>query len=290
MIRSMTGFGKCDADLPGKKLSVEIRTLNSKQSDINVKMPWLYKEKEIEIRNMLSKTLERGKVDFSLFVDIMGDQTVPKINKEVVKNYYSQLTDVAGELYIDSPDQLLSIIMKLPDTLRSEKEQLNEDEWNTLQKLIIDALKMVDQFRIEEGRALLVDISNHIKNIESLLKEIEPFDEERIKTIKERILAAQKQSGTNDIDMNRFEQELIYYLEKLDLNEEKVRLGKHCEYFIETASSPESNGKKLGFISQEIGREINTIGSKANNASIQKIVVRMKDELEKIKEQVLNIL
>lgn len=286
----MTGFGKCSADIPGKRINVEIRTLNSKQADVNVKMPWLYKEKEIEIRNMIGKTLERGKIDFSVYVDIMGDQTVPVINKEVVKNYHSQLTEVAGELYIDSPDQLLSIIMRLPETLRSEKEQLNEDEWITLQKMIKDALYMVEQYRVEEGKALLDDISKHINKIEALLKEIEPYEEDRIKTIKERILAAQKQSGTEDMDMNRFEQELIYYLEKLDLNEEKVRLSKHCEYFLETASSPESNGKKLGFISQEIGREINTIGSKANNASIQKIVVRMKDELEKVKEQVLNIL
>lgn len=286
----MTGFGKTDADIPGKKISVEIRTLNSKQTDINIKMPWFYKEKEIEIRNMLSKTLERGKVDFSIYVDNMGDQTVPKINKEVVKNYYTQLTEVAGELYIDSPDQLLSIIMRFPETLRSERLQLDEEEWKVLKKLIADALKMVDSYRLDEGKALLVDISAHIRNIEALLKEIEPFEEDRIKSVKERLMVAQNQSGTEDIDMNRFEQELIYYLEKLDLNEEKVRLKKHCEYFIETAASKESNGKKLGFISQEIGREINTIGSKANNASIQKLVVRMKDELEKIKEQVLNIL
>jgi uncharacterized protein (TIGR00255 family) len=286
----MTGFGKTDADIPGKKISVEIRTLNSKQIDINVKMPWLYKEKEIEIRNMLSKGLERGKVDFSIYVDIMSDQAVPIINKEVVKNYYSQLTDVAGELYIDSPDQLLSIIMRLPETLRTEKVQLSDDEWMALKKIINDAIKMVDTYRIAEGKALLTDISAHIQNIGKLLKEIEPFDKERIEAVKERLMAAQKQSGAEDIDMNRFEQELIYYLEKLDINEEKVRLRNHCEYFIETASGRESNGKKLGFITQEIGREINTIGSKANNSAIQKLVVRMKDELEKVKEQVLNIL
>ncbi len=286
----MTGFGKTDTDIPGKKISVEIRTLNSKQTDINVKMPWLYKEKEIEIRNMLSKALERGKIDFSIHVDIMGDQTVPRINKEVVKNYHAQLSEVAGELYIDNPDQLLAIIMRLPETLRSEKMQLDDNEWVILQKLIDDALKMVNNYRLEEGEALLADISSHIKNIEALLKEIEPFEEDRIKSVKERLMAAQKQSGTEDLDMNRFEQELIYYLEKLDINEEKVRLRNHCKYFIETASGEESNGKKLAFISQEIGREINTIGSKANNSSIQKLVVRMKDELEKIKEQSLNIL
>ncbi len=286
----MTGFGKTDADIPGKKISIEIRTLNSKQTDINVKMPWLYKEKEIEIRNMLSKELERGKVDFSIYVDIMSDQAVPQINKEVVKNYYAQLNEVAGELYIDSPDQLLSIIMRLPETLRSDKVQLSDDEWETLKKLIKAAIKMVDTYRIAEGEALLADISAHIQNIEKLLKEIEPFEKERIEAVKERLMAAQKQSGVEDIDMNRFEQELIYYLEKLDINEEKVRLKNHCEYFVETASGSESNGKKLGFISQEIGREINTIGSKANNAAIQKLVVRMKDELEKIKEQSLNIL
>ncbi len=286
----MTGFGKTDADIPGKSISVEIRTLNSKQTDINVKMPWLYKEKEIEIRNMLSKALERGKVDFSIYVDIMSDQAVPRINKEVVKNYFNQLTEVAGELYIDSPDQLLSVIMRLPETLRSERVQLTEDEWLILKQLINEALIMVDGYRLEEGKALLADISTHIENIVALLQEIEPFEKDRIKSVKERLMAAQKQSGAEGLDMNRFEQELIYYLEKLDLNEEKVRLKKHCEYFLETALSKESNGKKLGFITQEIGREINTIGSKANNASIQKLVVRMKDELEKIKEQALNIL
>jgi uncharacterized protein (TIGR00255 family) len=286
----MTGFGKTDADIPGKKISVEIRTLNSKQADINVKMPWLYKEKEIEIRNMLSKTLERGKVDFSVYVDNMGDKSVPVINKEVVKNYYTQLSDVAGELYIDSKEQLLSVIMRLPETLKSVKEQLKEEEWIILRDLTQDALGMVDQYRIDEGKALFSDISIRIQNIENLLDEISPFEEDRIVTIKEKILSAQKQLGADEIDMNRFEQEMIYYLEKLDLNEEKVRLKKHCEYFTETAASPDTNGKKLGFITQEIGREINTIGSKANNASIQKIVVRMKDELEKVKEQVLNIL
>lgn len=286
----MTGFGKTDADIPGKKISVEIRTLNSKQTDINVKMPWLYKEKEIEIRNMLSKTLERGKVDFSVYVDIMGDQSVPVINKEVVKNYYTQLSDVAGELYIDSKEQLLSVIMRLPETLKSVKEQLKEEEWNILRDLTQDALGMVDQYRTDEGKALFADITKRIYNIEKLLDEISPFEEERIVTIKEKILSAQKQVGTEEIDMNRFEQEIIYYLEKLDLNEEKVRLKKHCEYFTETAAGNDTNGKKLGFITQEIGREINTIGSKANNVSIQKIVVKMKDELEKIKEQVLNIL
>lgn len=290
MIRSMTGFGKAIVETSGKNISVEIRSLNSKQTDINTRIPWVYKEKEIELRNILSRELERGKIDLFIFVDILEDQNVPVINKSVVKNYYRQLNDIAGELYIDSPDQLLPVIMRLPDTLRTEKEKLSEKEWKILQDLIKDAIGMIDDYRKEEGKAMETDIITRITNIQSFLDDIEPHEKQRIVTLREKLVNNLSSIPNQNIDMNRFEQELIFYLEKLDLNEEKVRLKKHCDYFLETINAGNSNGKKLGFISQEIGREINTIGSKANDATIQKIVVKMKDELEKIKEQVLNIL
>ncbi len=286
----MTGFGKAIVETSGKNISVEIRSLNSKQTDINARIPWVYKEKEIELRNILSRELERGKIDLFIFVDILEDQNVPVINKSVVKNYYRQLNDIAGELYIDSPDQLLPVIMRLPDTLRTEKEKLSEKEWKILQDLIKDAIRMIDDYRKEEGKAMETDILTRITNIMSFLDDIEPHEKQRIVTLREKLVNNLNSIPNQNIDMNRFEQELIFYLEKLDLNEEKVRLKKHCDYFLETINAGNSNGKKLGFISQEIGREINTIGSKANDATIQKIVVKMKDELEKIKEQVLNIL
>lgn len=286
----MTGFGKAATEIPGKKITVEIRSLNSKQFDIYTKMPWIYKEKEIEIRELIHRGLDRGKIDFSIYVDVLNDQNAPVINQGVVKNYYNQLKEVAGELYIDADDQLLSIIMRLPETLRTEKESLSDDEWQVLADLINEAIQMVISYQSEEGKALGKDVVARIEKIAGLLKEIEPFEKSRIDNIREKILASLESLGSENIDMNRFEQELIYYLEKLDITEEKVRLRKHCDYFIETMSQGDANGKKLGFISQEIGREINTIGSKANDATIQGIVVRMKDELEKIKEQVLNIL
>jgi uncharacterized protein (TIGR00255 family) len=286
----MTGFGKATTEIPGKKINVEIRCLNSKQLDINAKMPWIYREKEIEIREIIQKSLERGKIDLSIFVDLQDDHSAPTINKEVVKSYYNQLKEVTGELYIDSDEQLLSVIMRLPETLRTEKEALTENEWEILSGLITDAIQQADKYRLDEGRALDKDIRFRIDNITTFLKEIEPFEQERIEKYREKILTALDSFSKENVDMNRFEQELIFYIEKLDINEEKVRLRKHCEYFLETIDSDGFNGKKMGFITQEIGREINTIGSKANDATIQGIVVRMKDELEKVKEQVLNIL
>ncbi|MEE4116109.1 MAG: YicC/YloC family endoribonuclease [Marinilabiliaceae bacterium] len=290
MIKSMTGFGKSTASFNGKKITVEIRALNSKQADINLKMPWLYKEKELDIRNIISEKIERGKVDFSLFVDTTEQVQAPKINSAVVRSYFEQLKEVAGELYIDNNDELLSIIMRLPETLSTGKEELSKEEWEVLSEIINDALGKLESYRIEEGKALGMDIGEKIQRILRLLDDIDPYENERTDKIRERISKSLADSGAEDIDMNRFEQELIYYLEKLDINEEKVRLRKNCEHFLETMDMNESNGKKLGFISQEIGREINTIGSKANHSSIQRIVVMMKDELEKIKEQVLNIL
>jgi len=286
----MTGYGKASAELPGKKITVEIRSLNSKLLDINSKMPWIYREREVEIRNIINRKLDRGKIDISLNVDVLDDQNVPAINKSAVRNYYNQLTDVVGELNIESQEQLLSIIMRLPETLRNEKEELSEEEWKHINSLINEALELTDHYRLEEGKAMEIDLRERISNITSLLKSIEPLEEGRINSVRERIGASLENLGPENIDNNRFEQEILFYLEKLDINEEKVRLRKHCDYFIEVIESEDNTGKKLGFIAQEIGREINTLGSKSNDAAIQRIVVMMKDELEKVKEQLLNIL
>ena len=291
MIRSMTGYGKSVLETPQKKISVEIRSLNSKQADLNTKVPWLYKEKEIEIRNLLSKKLERGKIDLFISFDIMDDELMPVINKASVKNYYRQLSEVSSELGIDTGVEALSIIMRLPEALKSEKPELTDEEWKMALKMIEDALKLVDNYRIEEGKALAKDLSASVNKILAFLEDIAPYEAERIAKVREKLTASLNDTiGSENVDMNRFEQEIIFYLEKLDINEEKVRLRKHCDYFIETMNGKDSNGKMLSFIAQEMGREINTIGSKANDASIQKIVVMMKDELEKIKEQVLNVL
>ncbi len=290
MIRSMTGYGSSCAETPEKKVTVELRSLNSKQSDINTRMPWQYKEKEIEIRARISQRLVRGKADLVIFVDSNDDENLPKLNKTAIKSYYNQLIDVAGELYIENRKELLSIIMKLPETLKSEKQTLSDKEWDQMKSLLDNALLELDRYRLEEGRSIEKDLRERIRNIETSLDDIGRFEEGRISRIKDRISSSLRQLENENTDENRFEQEILYYLEKLDLNEEKVRLKKHCDYFIETIENEEINGKKLGFISQEIGREINTLGSKANDASIQRIVVMMKDELEKIKEQVLNVL
>jgi uncharacterized protein (TIGR00255 family) len=291
MIRSMTGYGKSVLETPQKKISVEIRSLNSKQADLNTKVPWLYKEKEIEIRNLLSKKLERGKIDLFISFDIMDDELMPVINKASVKNYYRQLSEVSSELGIDPGVEALSIIMRLPEALKSEKPELTDEEWQMASKMINEALSLVDKYRIEEGKALEKDLSASVNKILDYLDSIAPYEGERIAKVREKLTASLKDSiGSENVDMNRFEQEIIFYLEKLDINEEKVRLRKHCDYFIETMNGKDSNGKMLSFIAQEMGREINTLGSKANDASIQKIVVTMKDELEKIKEQVLNVL
>jgi len=290
MIRSMTGYGSSCAETPERKITVELRSLNSKQCDINTRIPWYYKEKEIEIRSKISQGLARGKADLSISVDSNDDANLPRLNKAAIKSYYNQLIDVAGELYIENRKELLSIIMKLPETLRTEKQALSDSEWELLTRLLDESLLELDRFRIEEGKSIEKDLRERIGNIQSSLDEIGQFEEERIGRIKDRIRSSLMQLENENTDENRFEQEILYYIEKLDLNEEKVRLKKHCTYFIETIEKEDNNGKKLGFISQEIGREINTLGSKAGDARIQRIVVMMKDELEKIKEQVLNIL
>jgi uncharacterized protein (TIGR00255 family) len=291
MIKSMTGYGKAVAETPQKKITIEIKSLNSKQFDLNTRLPWLYKEKEPEIRNLISQMLDRGKIELNLNFDSLEDEVIPVINKSVIKNYYTQLKEIAGELKINVDDQILSTIMKLPDALKTEKHELAEEEWNLVKQQISKSVSMLDQYRVDEGKSIEADMDKCIRNILSYLGKIETFEAGRITKIREKIVTLLKENvGTENIDKNRFEQELIFYLEKFDINEEKVRLKTHCEYFLETVKTPSPNGKILSFIAQELGREINTIGSKANDASIQKLVVMMKDELEKIKEQTLNVL
>ena len=291
MIKSMTGYGKAIAELPQKKITIEIKSLNSKQLDLNAKVPWLYKEKEPEIRNIISQKLGRGKIDLLIFFDILEDEGIPVINKSIVKNYYNQMKEIASELNIILDNQVLSTIMKLPDALKTEKAELPEEEWSLVKDQLLESVQMLDLYRIEEGMSIEEDLKKRLSAILDSLATIETFEEGRITRVREKLLSLLKENnGTENIDKNRFEQELIFYLEKFDINEEKVRLTKHCEYFMETIGSESPNGKILSFIVQEIGREINTIGSKANDAGIQKLVVMMKDELEKIKEQTNNIL
>lgn len=287
----MTGYGKSLAEIPQKKVSIEVKSLNSKSLDLNTRLPWLYKEKEAEVRNIISQKLERGKIDLTINFDVLDSEIVPVINRTVVKNYYSQLKKIAAELKIKTDEQLLSTIMKLPDALKTEKPELADEEWTLVRGKILEAVEQLDLYRIEEGKPLEADLIRCVGKILNMLEEVEKFEGERITKIREKLNSSLVENvGIDKIDKNRFEQELIFYLEKLDINEEKIRLKKHCEYFLEKISSLPPNGKILSFISQEIGREINTIGSKANDASIQKLVVMMKDELEKIKEQTLNVL
>jgi uncharacterized protein (TIGR00255 family) len=291
MIKSMTGYGKAIAETPQKKITIEIKSLNSKQLDLNTKLPWLYKEKEPEIRNLISQRLDRGKIDFSIYCDMLDDEVVTVINKSAVRNYYNQFKEIAGELKIDLDDQIFTAIMKLPDTLKTEKPEMPEAEWEIVRNQIIESLTMIDLYRMEEGNSIMTDLKKCIGKILELLETVKTFEAGRISKIREKLMALLEDNlGPEKVDKNRFEQEIIFYLEKYDINEEKVRLKTHCDYFIETVDTPSPNGKILNFIAQEIGREINTIGSKANDASIQKLVVMMKDELEKIKEQTLNVL
>ena len=285
----MTGFGKAEGTVNKKRVSVELRSVNSKGMDINTRMPGLYREKELNIRNLLSHELERGKVDFSINVESSEGARSTQINKTIVKNYHAQLKAIAKELK-EEQDDFMEIIMRLPEVFKAEKEEFSETEWKQMLKLIQAALKKMNSFREKEGSSLEKDLRKRIDLISKLLLEVEKDDKQRIAAVKEKLRKAVEELAAKDkIDNNRFEQELIYYLEKLDITEEKVRLKTHLDYFLMTMSE-NSPGKKLGFISQEIGREINTIGSKANDADMQKIVVQMKDELEKIKEQLNNVL
>jgi uncharacterized protein (TIGR00255 family) len=281
----MTGYGKAVLQLPTKKISIELKSLNSKNLDVNARMPSMYRAKELDIRKLLAKHLERGKVDFSLYVEITGEDTSSTINKTVVKEYIKQLKEVVN----GDETELLKMAIRLPDAVTTERDDIDEEEWHTIESGINEAISKIKSYREDEGAILKQDFADRINTLKQLLEEVIAMDPERIEGVRARL-----EKGIADIkekvDENRFEQELVYYIEKFDITEEKVRLDNHLEYFIKALNSDNSNGKKLGFISQEIGREINTIGSKSNYAPMQKLVVQMKDELEKIKEQLLNVL
>ena len=286
MIQSMTGFGKASKQLPTKKITVEIKSLNSKGLDLNTRMSSVYREMELGLRNQIAQELERGKVDFSLYIEITSEETSTKINAPIVKAYINQMLAIIPDADVT---ELMKMAVRMPDTLKTEREEIDENEWKEIQDVINEALINIKTFRADEGKSLENDFVKRIANIKNLLDQATAYDAERIANVKERLRNAVTELETN-IDENRFEQELIYYIEKLDINEEKVRLSNHLDYFIDTLNGTEANGRKLGFIAQEMGREINTMGSKSNHSDMQKLVVQMKDELEKIKEQVLNVL
>ncbi len=291
MIRSMTGYGKAICELPSKRVTIEIKSLNSKQLDISTRLPGIYREKELEIRNEISGHLQRGKVEINFYVESLMPDKLTRINDPVVENYHAQLSHLAQKLGVAEQTDYLRIIMSLPDTLKTEQEQFDETEWQLVFNTLIKALRQLEAFRVQEGQSLQRDVAQRNQAIGELLQQIAPYETQRIERIKMRIRENLEEFNAKKImDENRFEQELIYYIEKLDVSEEKVRLTNHLKYLALTLNEEEPVGKKLGFISQEMGREINTLGSKANDADIQRLVIKMKDELEKIKEQILNIL
>ena len=285
MIKSMTGYGKSVIQLPTKKITVEIKSLNSKNLDLNTRVPSSYREKELEIRKLISKSLVRGKVDFNLYIEITGEKTNAKVNEGVVKQYMNQLKNISSVAELE----LLKMAVRMPDSMKIEREEIDTDEFKSILEGVSEALTAINLYRSDEGEVLENDFNIRIKNISKLLIKVIAVDSDRITIVKDRLRKA-IEDLKEVIDENRFEQELIYYLEKYDITEEKVRLENHLNYFNEALNSSDSNGKKIGFICQEIGREINTIGSKSNHAPLQQLVVQMKDELEKIKEQSLNVL
>jgi len=287
----MTGFGKTEFEVGTKKITLEIKSLNSKQLDINTRVPSMYREKDLEIRRLISEMLTRGKVDFALYLDNLGTESTSRVNAAIIKDYYRQLADVHQELGLTINETIMQSIMRLPETVKMVYDELDETEWLVVRENLIKTLVDLNRFRDQEGLALKADIDANIANILDLLAQVEPFEAQRMENVKAKIKESLDTLQLNgNLDKNRFEQELIYYMEKLDINEEKVRLTNHCSYFTETMNEDEPSGRKLGFIAQEIGREINTLGSKANESNLQRIVVQMKDNLEKIKEQVLNVL
>ena len=286
MIQSMTGFGKASLQLPTKKITVEIKSLNSKGLDLNTRMPSVFREMELGLRNQISQRLERGKVDFSLYVEVTGEETTSKINVPIVNGYMNQMKAVLPNA---DETELLKMAVRMPDALKTERDEIDANEWKQIQSVIDEALENIANFRKDEGASLEKEFQLRIANINNLMTEAVSYDAERVETVKTRLRTALDELKVN-VDENRFEQELIFYLEKYDITEEKVRLGNHLNYFLDTLNWMEANGRKLGFITQEMGREINTMGSKSNHTEMQKLVVMMKDELEKIKEQVLNVL
>ncbi|MEJ6792424.1 MAG: YicC/YloC family endoribonuclease [Lacinutrix sp.] len=286
MIHSMTGYGKSVLQLPTKKITIELKSLNSKNLDLNARMPSIYREKELSIRKLMAKELDRGKIDFSIYVEATAEDTSTKINTSVVKQYMQQLREL---LSVSNDQELLKMAVRFPDALNTEREEIDNNEWKHIEAEINVAIKAIKAYRLDEGSVLEADFKNRVTSIENLLEQVITIDPDRVEGVRERL-----KKGVEDLkekyDENRFEQELVYYIEKFDITEEKVRLKNHLDYFIETLNSSDSNGKKLAFIGQEMGREINTIGSKSNYAPMQQLVVQMKDELEKIKEQLLNVL
>ena len=291
MIYSMTGFGKAIVELPHRKITVEIKSLNSKQLDLSTRIPQIYKELEMDIRSEIARQLERGKVDFSIQIENKNNaDSNAGFNVDIIKSYYTQLQSLTQSLQIPEPADWLQTLLRLPDALKSDVVEVSEEESQAVKKAVDEAIAHLIEFRVQEGLMLQKLFTEKIGNIARLLAEVEPYEKERTEKIKARIIEALKKIENFDYDKNRMEQEMIFYIEKLDINEEKNRLDNHLRYFIETMEGRYGQGKKLGFISQEIGREVNTMGSKANHAELQKIVVRMKDELEQIKEQILNVM
>lgn len=292
MIQSMTGFGKVTAELPSRKVTVEIKALNSKQLDLSTRIPAIYREKEMAVRSLLMQALERGKVEFSIYIESIGKDSSAQINQEAVAGYYAQLKEISEKLGIEKPSSWAEMqqVLRFPDVIRTEVVEADEAEWSVVENAVNQAIKQLQEFRIQEGAMLQKLFGQKIENIAQLLKDVEPYENERISKIKARICDNLEKVAAQDYDKNRFEQEMIYYIEKLDVSEEKSRLDNHLKYFLETMNNGHGQGKKLGFIAQEMGREINTLGSKSNHAEMQKIVVQMKDELEQIKEQVLNVM
>lgn len=291
MVKSMTGFGKATGEINNKKITVEIKSLNSKQADISVRMPSFYKEKELPLRSLINKNLQRGKIEFNLYAELLGGSSTLNLNKELFKKYFNEFSEAANEVDPNHNSDIVSVISKMPDLMKSERTELDENEWNSVFTIIQNALEEINTFRKTEGDSLKEELTLRVNNISTLLSNVEQYEEERITTVRNKILNNLKEViDESSINKDRFEQELIYYIEKYDVTEEKTRLSQHCKYFKETMDSTISEGKKLGFICQEMGREINTLGSKANHVELQRIVVQMKDELEKIKEQILNIL
>ena len=290
MTHSMTGYGKAVAELPNKKITIEIKSLNSKQFDLFTRLPLAYREKEIALRNSLSRLLVRGKVDLSMNVEVIAKDVTSKIDHNVLSQYHREISGLAVELGIPEPGDWFPILLRLPDVMKQEQEELSDEEWNIIEEAVNRAVDEAIAFRRQEGKMLSQVLTTKINNIRSLLEAVEPFEEERVEKVKSRIREGLNSLENIDYDKSRFEQEMIYYIEKLDIKEEKNRLAHHLDYFTATLKETEPQGKKLGFIAQEIGREINTLGSKSNQSGMQRIVVQMKDELEQMKEQILNVL
>lgn len=291
MLQSMTGFGKATGEYKGKNIVVEVKSLNSKQADISTRITGLYREKDIEIRNDIAQKLYRGKIDFALYFENAGKETTTQINQASFESYTNQIKQIASNINLELPHNWFEIVLRMPDVLKSEVVELEEEEWIYVKGIISNALDELINYRQAEGAVLKEVLKNNINTIHNLLQEVAPYETERVEKIRAKLEEnLQSLSEKFDFDQNRLEQELIYYIEKLDVNEEKVRLQTHLDYFLETLENEATPGKKLGFIAQEIGREINTLGSKSNHSEMQKIVVLMKDELEQVKEQMLNIL